>query len=305
MVLLDKAATVLPFAGAAAVAAIAYFFARLVARRRFYRNVPCPPHSFLWGHLKLIGEYMARMPKGGYISQVITQIKLDHDLPDVFYLDMWPVVDSFLCLGSPEAAAYPTTANPWPLPSIVGEFLIPATGDSFIEVTNGPLWKELLHRLAPGLTPNVIKTYFSTIVDAACDLRDVLTSKSGVDHPAIRMQDVTGRYPFDVISEVLFGQGLGDEIYQQVVILAQLHLLEQEKQSSFRAPWDKWEASRKWSACLRVIETELLRLIRARFAELQKDKTAATQRLMDRMLLPRIKEGLPLDKALEELCLSK
>ncbi|KAH7021438.1 cytochrome P450 [Microdochium trichocladiopsis] len=304
MVLLEKTMSALPLLGAAAAAAaLAYLLARAFTQRRFYRNVPCPPHSMFWGHLKLLGEYTARMPKGGYIQQAITQMKQDYDLPDVFYLDMWPATSGFVCMTGPDATAYPTTTNVWPQAPIVTDFFVETTGTTFIEATNGPLWKELLHRIAPGLTPTTIKAYFPAIVAEACSLRDELARNSGAGAPAVRISDAIGRYPFGVIAQVICGEGLGEDVYRDTLRVAELQTLKQTPGALF-LPWNKWAYKREVAACLGRIDAVLLTKVRARFAELARDKAAATQRILDRLLLPSVKQGLPLDSALETLCLS-
>ncbi|KXJ87138.1 cytochrome P450 [Microdochium bolleyi] len=303
MVLFDDAARALPLVGATAAAALAYFVVKLVARRRFYANVPCPPHSFVFGHLKLLGEYMSSMPRGGYIQQALTQMKIDYDLPEVFYLDMWPVVDSFICFTSPEAATYPTTANVWAIPPIVTKFFELTTGTSFIEATNGPLWKELLHRLAPALTPTTIKAYFPHIVAQACILRDDLAKHNKPDDEPVRIQDAIGRYPFQVIAHVIFGEPLSEDLYRETMHMLEMQLTTGVQEEMFW-PWKKRAHERKLRACVARIDVELSRKVRVRFAELQQDKSLATQRIVDRMLMPQIKQGLPLDDALMQLCLS-
>ncbi|KAL2179651.1 uncharacterized protein P884DRAFT_298007 [Thermothelomyces heterothallicus CBS 202.75] len=81
-------------------------------------------------------------------------MKQDFNLPDIFYLDMWPR---------------------WTRSDMVTQVFGPTVGRTFIEATNGPLWKNLHQMLAPGLTPSTIKTYHHhLIVDEARALYDQL-----------------------------------------------------------------------------------------------------------------------------------
>ncbi|KXJ93660.1 cytochrome P450 [Microdochium bolleyi] len=304
MVLLDDPTTALRLAGAAAAVAVAYFGTHAYARRRFYRDLPGPPHSMLWGHLKLLGEYTARMPAGGFVQQALTQIKHDYDLPDVFYLDMWPVLNGIICFTGPDAAAYPTTANVWAQPDFLPDYYKDITGPTFIEVTNGPLWKDLHHRIAPALTPAASRAHLPAIIAAAVTLRDDLARHSGPDAVAINFQEVIGRFPFRVLGQVALGPDvLSEDLYQEAVRLVALQAQSQVP-GALLLPWKRRAHKRELASCVGKIAAEALKRVRARFEELRSNKAAATSRILDRMLLPRVEQGLPLDAALEELCMA-
>jgi len=83
-------ASISAIALAALSSAILYFLRRLSEQRRFYTNdLPKPPHDWFWGHAKLVGEYMSKIT-GDYIQAAWTEIKFDHKVPEVYYLDTWP-----------------------------------------------------------------------------------------------------------------------------------------------------------------------------------------------------------------------
>lgn len=52
---------------------------------------PKPPHSWLLGHLKLFGEVMAMYPPNVHPQMIFTYLKQEYDLPEVFYVDLWPL----------------------------------------------------------------------------------------------------------------------------------------------------------------------------------------------------------------------
>lgn len=45
----------------------------------------------LWGHLKLFGEIAALYPPNVHPQVVFTYMKQKYDLPEVFYVDLWPL----------------------------------------------------------------------------------------------------------------------------------------------------------------------------------------------------------------------
>jgi hypothetical protein len=99
------------------IAALAYGLMRLIQQRRFYKDLVChynycesqartrlinmqpkPPHSFLFGHLKLMGEIFAMLPSDVHYQCAVTTMAKKYDLPRVFYLDLWPMADGQVCV---------------------------------------------------------------------------------------------------------------------------------------------------------------------------------------------------------------
>ncbi|KAI0128780.1 cytochrome P450 [Xylariales sp. AK1849] len=87
---------------ALAVAAAFQFFYRLYQTRRRFNGLPGPPHSFLWGHLKVMGEIAAQFPPNMHPQSYITTIAQKYDLKGVFYLDLWPITYPQVVLTEPD-----------------------------------------------------------------------------------------------------------------------------------------------------------------------------------------------------------
>jgi hypothetical protein len=60
---------------------------------------PKPPHSFLFGHLALFFQVAKQLPGKTPIAAAISVIQSQYQLPDLFYLDLWPLSESFLVTG--------------------------------------------------------------------------------------------------------------------------------------------------------------------------------------------------------------
>ncbi|KAH8680807.1 cytochrome P450 [Xylariales sp. PMI_506] len=287
---------------AGVVGTVGYFVFILIRHRAQFRDLPCPPHSMFWGHLKLMGEYTKKLPPGIYTHSFITQMRQDYDLGDFFYLDLWPVGPSMIVCASPEVHAISTTQNNGAMPAIVIDFFRGNVGDSFIEVTNGALWKRLHHMLAPGLTPNSVKVHISTIIDLAGSLhtrfQDLAKSGEVVD-----MRFELGKYPFQVISHFLLNEQLGLKAYED----ARLAVETQTALNASLNPISKWKIRKELNQCFRRIEKVVEARVRTRFAELQKEKGPVTMNasttILDRMMLPEIEAGRPLDSHLMKLIL--
>ncbi|KAK4446673.1 cytochrome P450 [Podospora aff. communis PSN243] len=299
-----SASSVAAIAVAIASAGILYFFKRLSEQRRFYQDndLPKPPHDWLWGHAKLVGEYGKKIT-GDYMQAPWAQMKYDFKLPEVFYLDMWPFGPEFILCTGPDATAIPTTTNVFDQAEIVTQFFGQSVGTTFIEATNGPLWKELHQMMAPGLTPSATKTYHHAILDEAKRLHDRVHryTESG------EIADMTyelGRYPFAVIWHVLFGeQASTPELYE---ITKRLADISQAVPRTFN-PITNYLEKRERAAIARRLEVEIGKIARARFAQMKTLKVLPTRTtatcLLDRMLLNHVQNNLPLDDRLMRLIL--
>ncbi|KAK5652008.1 hypothetical protein OQA88_10911 [Cercophora sp. LCS_1] len=291
---------------ALAVAAISFgvisFVRRLNAHRRWYsdHDVPQPPHDWFWGHAKVVGEYASRIT-GDYMQAAWSQMKYDFKLPEVYYLDMWPFGPEFIMCTGPEASAIATTTNVFPQADVVTNYFASASiGETFIEATNGPLWKELHQMLAPGLTPAATKTYNDYILDAAKELHSriqgLATSGEVTDIPAH-----LGRYPFSIIWRVFFGEEFKrPDLHDKTRRLADISPGVPQLNPVKKYLWKRERAS-----ITRVLEAEIEKSARARFEQLKAAKTLPTRTtatcLLDRMLLGQVQAGLPLDDRLMKL----
>ncbi|KAL9480173.1 hypothetical protein ACSS6W_004959 [Trichoderma asperelloides] len=256
----------------------------------------------LWGHLKVFGKYVKSFPQGAYIQPTITQLKIDYNLPDIFYLDLWPLGPQFMILAAPEACAIPTTENTFDQHDVVTDFFNRGVGTGFIEATNGALWKHLHRTLAPGLTPSIVKGYYPTIVEEAVAIRRRFwgIAKSG---EVADIRHELGHFPFNVMGKVLLDETLSVQIYEDICAAFDAQTAVNRTDN----PFTKWrlgkDVRRKWKS----IETALEPKIRARFTALQQQdvvptKSGATS-LLDRMMLSEVQNGRSLGQDLMQLML--
>jgi cytochrome P450 len=297
--------TLAALAVAALSSALVYFLHRLNTQRKWYadNNVPRPPHHWLCGHAKLVGEYSQKVT-GDYMQAAWTQLKYDCKLPDVFYLDMWPFGPEFIMCTGPDATAITTTTNIFPQADIVTKYFGQSIGETFIEATNLPLWKELHQMLAPGLTPSATKTYHGFILDEAKNLHDRLQKKAGSGE-VFDMSEELGRYPFSINWTVFFGDQLErTDLYDITKRLADIS-------PAVRSinPVKNYLQKRERAAIVARLDAVMDRLARTRFEQMRAMKTLPTRTtatcLLDRMLLGNVQNGQPLDDRLMKLIREK
>ncbi|KAF5001231.1 hypothetical protein FGRMN_1174 [Fusarium graminum] len=290
------------------LATLTYMIFRLISHRRFYRDLPGPPHSWFWGHIKIFGLYTRKLPRGSYFQAALTQIKQDYCLPDIFYLDLWPVGPRFIFCSSPETAALPTTVRAFPQSQLIGKFLDETLGSTSIDATNGNLWKSLHRMLGPGLTPGAVKTYHNLMVEEAtifCDkLRASVQNEEVIDISA-RISELM----FDVVSWIVFGQSSHAQSTSSQLHHDMGEILEILGRTSASAsiPLPTWLAGRRQKRLVNAIDSEVSQRIQERSLALQEAKDNTTESapkcLVDRMLLEYKKNERPLDEAANRLIL--
>ena len=286
-------------------AGIFYFIKRLNERRRFYQDndLPKPPHDWFWGHAKIVGEYGKKIT-GDYMQAAWSQMKYDFKLPEVFYLDMWPFGPEFIMCTGPDATAFPTTTNVFAQADVVTNFFAQSVGTTFIEATNGPLWRELHQMMAPGLTPSATKTYHDAIIDEAKRLHDQVHQYT-VSGEIADMTAELGRYPFAVIWHVLFGEKAStSELYDITKRLADITQAVPKLN-----PITNLFEKREKAIIVRRLEAEIDKITRARFTEMKALKVLPTRTtatcLLDRMLLGYVQSGQDIDDRLMTLISAK
>ncbi|KAI2616233.1 cytochrome P450 [Hypoxylon sp. NC1633] len=132
------------------------FFYHLYRRRQRFRDLPKPPHSFLWGHLKLMGEIASQLPPKVHPQTLITILAQKYDMKGIWYLDLWPLADPQVILTEPELMDSVQVTRVYNIHRIAQELMESSVGADVIAVTNGPLWKKLHNAMAPAFLPGQI-----------------------------------------------------------------------------------------------------------------------------------------------------
>jgi len=155
-------------------------------------------------------------PAGTHPQYFYTYLSRKYSLPDVWYVDLWPIGPQQVVITGPDAAAQVTAIRSYPMHPEVNRFLAPMIGDNVIAATNGPLWKKLHHMMAPAFTPRYVKTLLSTIADEVMlfhgRLREL--AKAG---DVFSMEEELSKLSFDVIGGIVFGVSSG------LILLADLY----------------------------------------------------------------------------------
>ncbi|KAL7782117.1 cytochrome P450 [Trichoderma ceciliae] len=190
-----------------ATALVLQFAFRLYRQRCYFKNLPCPPHSFLWGHLKLMGDISAIFPPHCHPQAYYTQIARKYGLKGIFYLDLWPIAPSQIVLSDPELLDMAAITKALPQHQLAEDVLSPITGRNIIAAANGVVWKQLHNAILPAFSWPHIRGVTGVIVDECVLFREALDRRAASGE-VFSMEEMGAKLVFDIIARVVFNTSL-------------------------------------------------------------------------------------------------
>ncbi|KAE8832834.1 hypothetical protein PTNB73_09764 [Pyrenophora teres f. teres] len=288
----------LPWAATAfscVIAALAYGLMRMIHVRRFYKDLPKPPHSFLFGHLKVLGEAYAMLPSNGHYQAAATTIARKYNMPGVFYLDLWPITWGQVIVTDPDCALHMTAIRNHPKHIEEARAVDPLIGNANIVSTNGQRWKELHKMLSPAFSITHITNLRPMVADEVMKYRAILRQKSETGE-VFAFETHTMCMTFDVICTATFGYSLdaqtkGSDALIHFENMCRIHIESRDSLNFVRNFFvhRRRDAERdKWSAIL-------AKLIRERFEIVKSDKLNLSDKrglgIMDLILREYVQSG--------------
>ncbi|UNI18407.1 hypothetical protein JDV02_004678 [Purpureocillium takamizusanense] len=289
-------ASYLYLASSASIAVIVYAAFKLVQHRRSYAHLPKPPgHSILFGHLKLFGDIVKLFPPGTHPQYYYTYLARKYSLPEVYYVDLWPLGPAQVVVTGPDAAAQVTAIRTYPMHPEVNRYLAPMVGDNVIAATNGPLWKKLHHMMAPAFTSRYVKTLLGTIADEVMLFHERLRQLSDAGH-VFSMEEELSKLSFDVIGGIVFGvsfnaQQSGSLILDDLRAVLGLSQVVRETwnpATKLQAWWARRQAIRRSDDFL---QNRLVERYRVMLEEKDLPTRQNARSILDRVLLERIENS--------------
>ncbi|KAK2603647.1 hypothetical protein QQS21_004120 [Conoideocrella luteorostrata] len=263
----------------AAIALILATFFRKLQYIRFQQHAHFPQHpaSLVFGHLKAFGDFIKRNKPDAHADLAIVAMNRALGRPSLMFLDLRPINDPMVVVGSHEIADQLTKASNIfptspPKSSRSLQRLLYVTGHTSIFSQYGEEWKLLRKRFNPGFAPQHLVTFVPDILDKGLVFLGHLDSlcNSGASFPLVSL---TTRLTFDVIGKVimetdLHAQHSSKEKQGELIHLFEA-LLDAYQGEHLNLPW--WltiRRVRKRAALANRINGLLHAIIRRKFAEL-------------------------------------
>ncbi|OTA96268.1 hypothetical protein M434DRAFT_8946 [Hypoxylon sp. CO27-5] len=274
---------VLPVLGAL----ILDFFFRLYRRRRRFKDLPKPPHSFLWGHLKLMGEITSEFPPNNHPQSYITAIAQKYNMKGIWYLDLWPVADPQVILTEPELMDAVQVTRVYNQHRISQELMSSIIGDDVVATVNGPVWKKLHNAMAPAFLPSHVKTLTGVVADETLIFRDRLKSlaSSGV---VFSMEDEVSKVLFDIIGRIVFNFPLHAQTKGSSYLNDLKEIIELFNQQLSMNPFVKLKVALKKRSVRKRVDESVSAKIQERLAALRNENIVPSRKdplsILDLML---------------------
>ncbi|KAF7960657.1 hypothetical protein EAE96_000331 [Botrytis aclada] len=209
---------------------IKFFIDLYHIRSKFQRmqrdGLPMPPHHPIFGHLKLVGEIVSRLPKDVHRHVLPHQIKLLYpNLGPLFYLDTWPFGGEILVAVGPDSAYQMTQAHPLPKFDAMKEYLKPMTGGNDLVSMEGKEWRKWRTIFNPGFAAGHLMTLVPDLMKDMSIFCEILR-KAATNSDIVIMDHLTTRLNLDIISRMALDTHLNSQLETNDFVSALLSQLD-------------------------------------------------------------------------------
>lgn len=198
---------------------------------------PGPPgHSWLFGHLKVVGELLASQPHMFHPHCLCQLLKEKYEIRTRYFcLDLWPVADPMLFIYDPEIAAQVTTDFQTPKYKAMELFMSHLAGPGDMVSISGPQWKKWRSVFNPGFAASHLMTLVPMVVDESVIFAEKM--KEHAERGSVfRMEEDATRLTVDIIGSVALDTKLNTQRGENVMVTAlrdHVHLLPNEFMNPF------------------------------------------------------------------------
>jgi sterigmatocystin biosynthesis cytochrome P450 monooxygenase len=288
---------------------LASFIRKWRKQRARYQDLPCPPHHWFWGHLKVVGEAQREMPQGCesfrlkdqrldaqdcprgdktltifsvHYHALMCYIGQKYNLPNIFYLDLWPMSNPMMMIQDPEAAAQMTQTKSLPKHPVSKLFLGPLCGDRSVVTAEGSEWKFLRSILNPGFSTQYLSTLIPVLVRHGQVFKKKI-EKHATSGAVFPFQDVVMPLTFDIISEMVLGRNTDSQRQYNDLAYNFTKAVEWITPSLDIVSWNIAKPFKHYYA--RQVDLIIESIIRERYAEnLSKPESQSTKAAIDLFL---------------------
>lgn len=168
---------------------------------------PKPPHSFFWGHLKLVGEVTASLPPNCHPQVFMTEMARRYDLQGVWYLDLWPLSYPQVVLTEPELMDDVQVAQALSQHPLSETVLGSLVGKGSVATANGEPWKAAHKAIAPAFSNSHIRSLTGVMAEELTTFRGTL-QKLAASGEVFSMEAELSKAVFDIIGRTVLNMPL-------------------------------------------------------------------------------------------------
>ncbi|KAI1863377.1 uncharacterized protein JN550_009488 [Neoarthrinium moseri] len=186
------------------------------------QGIPIMPHSLLWGHLRLLGEYRNSYPLDNssnhlsiwLVEKWETLFPGEKNCPVVMYLDVWPAAEPVIFTTHPKVSAQFTQVKSLPKSQMELDYLRPLTQNKDMVSSDGEYWKRWRSVFNPGFSSRNITALIPSMVDDMLTFVNVLESyaeRGAKQGQVVQLEKLTTNLTFDIIGKATLDLKLNEQ----------------------------------------------------------------------------------------------
>lgn len=231
---------------------------------------------------------MALFPPVCHPQLAMTHLQKTYNLPEIFYVDLWPFGPVFLVATSVDAQNLVVTRLSMGKHAENDRVLTPLIGKDSIPALNGHVWRQVHHMLQPAFRPQSIKQLLAKVADEAsvfCEVLEQLAEAGEV----FSMEKMAGRMVFEINTKTIVGMPLnaqegGCQILEDLSFPAEVWHAETKTWNLFK----RMRLRSQRMAALQRSTDWLNQIIIKRYSELKADAVKSSNNILDNCLIDRI-----------------
>ncbi|KAG5932138.1 hypothetical protein E4U53_001464, partial [Claviceps sorghi] len=261
---MDLRAALLAILGSLLVSTASSLLWKLRAHRQRFQSLPKPPHSFLLGHIGLFSKAFKRFPGRPPIAAVFSLIQDQYNLPDVFYIDLWPFLQEPFLVTCNLAIADRFLNDYTRHPTLLNSGLQPlVAGSRGLVSPNKSEWHDSRTSIRSAFSVNNVMRFLPDMAEYSMMLRQELMRQAGTNRRFPLIEPVE-KWGADLTFRFLVGEdtavqrgGWGSAVNKDVQTI-----IEQADNSVNWNPWTQRQRRKVREACQErvrgVIRTSLI-----------------------------------------------
>ncbi|OLN89940.1 P450 monooxygenase AflN 4 [Colletotrichum chlorophyti] len=185
----------------------------------------------------------SRLPADVHGHTYAYYLQKEYGLPNIFYVDLWPIAASMCIITDPAMAAQLTQKDLLPKFQNMERYLEPMIDADNMVSLSGPAWKKLRAMFNPGFSSGHLITLVPAIVDNATTFVETL-SRFADAGKTVRMEEETTKVTVDIIGKVILDSDLNCQRSENELLKAFKSQAASLPGSSVFAPWMAYDPRR-------------------------------------------------------------
>ncbi|MCJ1437488.1 hypothetical protein MMC27_006875 [Xylographa pallens] len=225
------------------------FFIKLYKARMIFvelqrQGLSMPPHSFLFGHLKVVNDLLQRLPDDCHPHYYLEALRQDYpNLSDPLYIDLWPFGEPMLLVGTPNVASQFTQEHSLPKLEGLRLYVQPVAGDKNLLTMEGKEWKTWRGIYNPGFAAGHLMTLVPGIVEDALGFSATLKKYANLAG-MFKLEELAARVTVDIIGRVVLDTKMNAQHSENDFVSGLRSQLKWLPIGNEINPWKKWNPIR-------------------------------------------------------------